>query len=201
MWPHEGRGERANPLPVPSGHPSADGAQDPICFPSCRNTLLARVQFFIHQDSQVLLCRAALKGCSLQSVYITTSLPAGVALMLCTALGGAGPGGTAPPHTPTPGQSFGAELRASTHHGSTAAAAPAPGAQPCPCAPLPVWEAPAPDSQLISKGEFLVKTGSGAASESHCMVAQALRVPSRFPLHPYGISILGCPSTAHGTRC
>ena len=47
---------------------SSDGAQDTICFLCCKNTLLAYVKFFIHQDPQVLLCRATLKDCSFQSV-------------------------------------------------------------------------------------------------------------------------------------
>ena len=34
MGPHKGRVERDNHLPVPAGHPSHDGAQDIVCFPS-----------------------------------------------------------------------------------------------------------------------------------------------------------------------
>uniref|UniRef100_A0A8C3L567 Protein phosphatase 6 regulatory subunit 2 n=1 Tax=Chrysolophus pictus TaxID=9089 RepID=A0A8C3L567_CHRPC len=70
--------ERDNPLPVPAGRPSADGAQDPICFLTCKSSLLAPVQFSTHQDPQVLLCRAALKHCSFQSVYMPGTPPAQV---------------------------------------------------------------------------------------------------------------------------
>jgi len=56
MGPHEGRVERDSHLPAPAGHPSSDGAQDTICFPSCKSTLLAHVKFVIQQDPQVLLC-------------------------------------------------------------------------------------------------------------------------------------------------
>ena len=64
MGLHESRVERDNHLPVTAGHPSADAAQDPICFLCCKSTLLAHGQLFTHQDPQVLLCRAALKDCS-----------------------------------------------------------------------------------------------------------------------------------------
>ena len=84
MGPHKSRAEGDDHLPVPAGHPSADGAQDPICFPSCRSALLAHVQLFIHREPQVLLCRAALKDCSYQSVRMPGIPPAQVeSLELC----------------------------------------------------------------------------------------------------------------------
>ena len=70
MGPHKGRAERDNHLPVLTGHPSADVTQDTICFLSCKSTLLAHVKLFIHQDPQVLLCRATRKDCSSQSAYM-----------------------------------------------------------------------------------------------------------------------------------
>ena len=64
MGPQEGRVERNNHLPVPAGHPSSDGAQDTICFLSCKSTLLAHVQFFLYQE---------LKQCVLKSHWIQIS--------------------------------------------------------------------------------------------------------------------------------
>ena len=43
MGPHKSRVEGDNHLPVPASHPSSDGAQDTICFPTCKGTLLAHV--------------------------------------------------------------------------------------------------------------------------------------------------------------
>lgn len=59
--PHEGRVERDNHLPLPDGHPFSDGTQDTICFLIYKSILVAYVQYFIHCDPQVLLCRATLK--------------------------------------------------------------------------------------------------------------------------------------------
>jgi len=50
--PREGRVERDNHLPAPANLPSSDGARDTIGLLSCKSTLLAHVQFFIHQDPQ-----------------------------------------------------------------------------------------------------------------------------------------------------
>jgi len=60
MGPHRERVEGNNHLSVPAGHPTSDGAQNTICFLSCKSTLLAHVKFFILQDPQVLPCRASL---------------------------------------------------------------------------------------------------------------------------------------------
>ncbi|XP_048790014.1 uncharacterized protein LOC125688256 [Lagopus muta] len=76
MGPHKSRVERDNHLPVPAGHPSPDGAQDPICLLSCQSALLAHIQSLVHQDPQVLLCRAALKDRSSQPVQVPGVLPA-----------------------------------------------------------------------------------------------------------------------------
>ena len=46
-----------------------DSTQDTVGFLGCKCTLLADVQLFIHQDTQVLLCRAALEEFFSQSVY------------------------------------------------------------------------------------------------------------------------------------
>ena len=73
VGPHKGRAKGDYHLPVPAGHTSSGGAQDTICFPSCKSTLLAHVKFVIHQDPQVLLCRAALKDCSFKSVKVPLS--------------------------------------------------------------------------------------------------------------------------------
>ena len=51
----EGRIERDDYFPVPAGYPSSDGAQETVGLPSCKSTLLAHVQFIIHQDPKVLL--------------------------------------------------------------------------------------------------------------------------------------------------
>ena len=76
MGPHEGRVEGGNHLAVPAGYPSSEEGQDTIDLLSCKSTLLAPVQVFIHQDSQVFLCRATLKELFSQSVYVS-----GVTLM------------------------------------------------------------------------------------------------------------------------
>ena len=62
-----------------------EGAQDPICLPSHKGTLLAHVKLFIYQDPQVLLCRAALKDRSFQSVWMPGIPPAQVqnCILLC----------------------------------------------------------------------------------------------------------------------
>ncbi|XP_048803588.1 uncharacterized protein LOC125694433 [Lagopus muta] len=64
VGPHKSRVERDNHLPVPAGHPSPDGAQDPICLSSCQSALLAPVKSLVHQDpsslsSQAGHCRAS----------------------------------------------------------------------------------------------------------------------------------------------
>jgi len=49
-----------NRLPRPVGHATFDAAQGVVGFLDCKHTLMAHVQFFIHQYSQVLLSWAAL---------------------------------------------------------------------------------------------------------------------------------------------
>lgn len=72
MGPHKGRAEGDNHLPLPAGHPSFDTAQDTVVLLGCESSLLAHVQLFIHQDPQVLLCRAE-------------TFPTGLSLQLCIA--------------------------------------------------------------------------------------------------------------------
>ena len=59
-WPHKGRGEGDNHFPLTASLPSSDVAQDMVGLLGCRYTLLAHVELFMHQNSQVLICRAAL---------------------------------------------------------------------------------------------------------------------------------------------
>ena len=56
-----GSHERDNHLPFPAGLPSFDAAQNTVDLPDRKHTLLVHVQLFIHQNSQALLHRAALK--------------------------------------------------------------------------------------------------------------------------------------------
>ncbi|KAK4811172.1 hypothetical protein QYF61_019803 [Mycteria americana] len=67
--------EGENHLPRPAGHASFDAAQDTIGFLGCECTLLAHVQFFIHQYPQVLLLSAALNPFIPQSVLILGIAP------------------------------------------------------------------------------------------------------------------------------
>ncbi|KAK4826321.1 hypothetical protein QYF61_007406 [Mycteria americana] len=57
---HQSRVEGQNHLLRPAGHAYFDAAQDMVGLLSCKHTLSAHVQFFIHQYPQVLLHRAAL---------------------------------------------------------------------------------------------------------------------------------------------
>ena len=50
--------EEDNHLPHPAGHPSFDAAQDTVGLLGYKHTLLAHVQLFLYQDTEVLLCRA-----------------------------------------------------------------------------------------------------------------------------------------------
>ena len=59
MGSHQSRVERQNPLPRHAGHTCFDAVQDMVGLLGCRCTLVAHVQFFIHQYPQVLLGRAA----------------------------------------------------------------------------------------------------------------------------------------------
>ena len=60
---------------LPAGYSSSDAAQYTVSLLGCKSTLLAHVQLFVHQDPQVLLYRAALKGFVSQPV-----LTSGIAL-------------------------------------------------------------------------------------------------------------------------
>ena len=55
----------------PAGHPSVDSAQNTVGLPGCMNLLLAHVQLFVHQDSQVL------QSCTqwVLSLYLCLGLP------------------------------------------------------------------------------------------------------------------------------
>ena len=76
--PHKDRAEGDNPLPPPAGHSSVHAVQDSVHLLSCKCTLLAHVELFVHQNPQVLLCRAALNVFSTQSVHISGIAPAQV---------------------------------------------------------------------------------------------------------------------------
>ena len=69
MGLYKARVEEENPLPLPSAT-SFDAVQDTVGLPGCKSTLLAYVQLFIHQDPQVLFCRAALSEFFSQSVLV-----------------------------------------------------------------------------------------------------------------------------------
>ena len=57
----QGQSRGGQSSPSPCCYPSVDTAQDTVGLLGCKSTLLAHVQLFTHQDSQVLLRRAALK--------------------------------------------------------------------------------------------------------------------------------------------
>jgi len=59
MWLHKGRVEGDNCLSHRVGPPSFDAAQDSVGLLGCKVSLLAHVQFFIHQNLQILLFMAA----------------------------------------------------------------------------------------------------------------------------------------------
>jgi len=69
--PHEGRVKGDSHFHCSAGHPSFDAAQDTIGLLGCKCALLAHVYLFIHQNPQVLLCRAALSEFFSQFVYIS----------------------------------------------------------------------------------------------------------------------------------
>lgn len=71
MEPHNSRAEQDHFLPFPAGHPSSDAPLHTVGLLSHRHTLLAHVQFFIHHNPQVFLCRAALDEFFSQSVHIS----------------------------------------------------------------------------------------------------------------------------------
>ena len=71
MSPHKGRIEGDNHLPCSASHSSFDAAQDTVGLPGCKSTLLAHAQLFVHQDSQVLLHRVALKETFSQFVLVS----------------------------------------------------------------------------------------------------------------------------------
>jgi len=50
MGPHESRAEGDNSLPSPCCHPSFNAAHNTVGLLGCKHTLLAYVQFFIHQN-------------------------------------------------------------------------------------------------------------------------------------------------------
>jgi len=53
------------------GHPSFDAAQDTVCLPGCKSTLLAHIQLFVYQNTQILLHRAAFSEFFSQSLDIS----------------------------------------------------------------------------------------------------------------------------------
>ena len=61
MGPHKSGAEGDNHLPLRAGHLFLNAAQNTVGLPGRKRTMLAHVQLLVHQDPQVLLCRAALK--------------------------------------------------------------------------------------------------------------------------------------------
>jgi len=55
----------------PAGHAPVDTAQGTFGFLGCKSTLLAHVQLFFHQNTQVLLCSAAFN----ESVHTSGTVP------------------------------------------------------------------------------------------------------------------------------
>jgi len=67
---HKSGVEGQNRLPRPAAHAALDAAQDTVGLLGWKHTLLARVESFINQHSQILLLRAALKPFSTQPVSL-----------------------------------------------------------------------------------------------------------------------------------
>ncbi|KAJ7411542.1 hypothetical protein WISP_102395 [Willisornis vidua] len=57
-------------LPQPAGHPSFAAVHVAVCLLDCKCMMLTHVQLFICQNSQVLLCRAALNELISQTVLM-----------------------------------------------------------------------------------------------------------------------------------
>ncbi|EPP36844.1 hypothetical protein CP10743SC13_2219B, partial [Chlamydia psittaci 10_743_SC13] len=66
------------PLPLPAGHPFCNAAQNTVGLLGGKRTLLAHVQLLVHQDPQVLLHTAALKGFFAQFIQVPGTAPAQV---------------------------------------------------------------------------------------------------------------------------
>lgn len=71
MRPHEEIIERDNHLSHPVHLLSFDAAQDTVCLPGCKSTLLAHIQLFVYQNTQILLHRAAFSEFFSQSLDIS----------------------------------------------------------------------------------------------------------------------------------
>ena len=69
--PQKSQIEGDDHLPLPAGHPLFNAAQNTIGLLGLKHTLLAHFQLLVHQDPQVLLCRAALKEFFSQSIVIS----------------------------------------------------------------------------------------------------------------------------------
>jgi len=67
-WASQELSRGGQPPPSPCYHPSFDAAQDTVGLLGCTQTVLAHIQLFIHQNSQVFLCRAVLSEFFSQSV-------------------------------------------------------------------------------------------------------------------------------------
>jgi len=68
MEPQEDRAKGNNTPPLSTRNPSFDAAHYTTGFPGCEHTLLAHVQLFIHEASQVFLHRSVLNEFFSQSV-------------------------------------------------------------------------------------------------------------------------------------
>jgi len=67
----QGLSRRGQSPPSLAGHPSVDAAQETVGLPGCKHALLAHVQLFVHQKSQVLLVRAVHNDFFSQSALIS----------------------------------------------------------------------------------------------------------------------------------
>jgi len=63
--------KRDNNLHLPAGHPSFEAGQHTVDLTGCKQVVLVHVHTFIHQNPQVLLCRAALNEFFSQTVLIS----------------------------------------------------------------------------------------------------------------------------------
>ena len=69
--PHHRWGERKGQLPLPTGNtPLPNAAQDTVSHLCLKDTLLALVRLGVHQDPQVLICKATFQLVTLQHVPV-----------------------------------------------------------------------------------------------------------------------------------
>ena len=70
VWPHQCWVEGKDHLPRPAGYAFFNAAQDAIHLLCSKGTLLPHVQLVVHQDTQVLFCKAAFQLGDPQSILV-----------------------------------------------------------------------------------------------------------------------------------